>query len=138
MAASFVPAPAGPGVPSVRPATRLRLVEGGAGVAGPTTATYWRRRAVALVLMVACVVAVAVGAQAVLRPLVASPGGGGPAAPGVTRSGADHVVVPGETLWSVAVDVTPEGRDVRATVDELVELNGSAPLRVGQGLVLPG
>ena len=136
MAASFVPASTAGG-PTARAEVRLRLIQGGGGAPGPTAATYWVRRAAAFVLLVTCVVAVAVGAQAALRPLVASPGGGGPTTPGVTRSDADHVVAPGETLWSVAAAITPAGRDVRATVDELVALNGSASVRVGQGLALP-
>lgn len=140
MVASFTPAPSArtaiaPGGDVGRP--RLRLIEGGLGRPGPTAATYLRRRLVALVLMVTCVVAVAVGAQAALRPLVASPGGGASAAPGVTQPARGHVVQPGETLWSIAAAVAPDGSDVRATVDELAGLNGGPVLTVGQRLVLP-
>ena len=46
-----------------------------------------------------------------------------------------HVVQPGETLWSIATELDPEG-DVRDTVDQLAELNGGSALSVGQRLVL--
>lgn len=139
MVASFVPAPSTSrsGRPGADARPALRLIEGGLGRPGPTAATYRRRRLAVLLLMVTCVVAVAVGAQAALRPLVASPGGGASAAPGVTQASGGHVVRPGETLWSVAAAIAPAGSDVRATVDELAELNGGPALTVGQRLVLP-
>jgi Tfp pilus assembly protein FimV len=55
----------------------------------------------------------------------------------VTQSTGGYVVQPGDTLWSVAAAVAPDGTDVRATVDELVGLNGGPALAVGQHLVLP-
>jgi hypothetical protein len=55
------------------------------------------------------------------------------AAPGAAAAANSYVVQPGDTLWSVAKKVAP-GHDVRATVDRLVSLNGSAALRVGQRL----
>jgi Tfp pilus assembly protein FimV len=88
-------------------------------------------------LMVTCVVAVTVGAQAALRPLVASPGGGASAAPGVTQSVDGYVVAPGDTLWSIAAALAPAGTDVRATVDGLARANGGPGLVVGQRLALP-
>ena len=136
MVASFAPAPT-----TVRPdrgaRPALRLVEGGLGRPGPTAATYLRRRLAAFLLMVTCVVAVAVGAQAALRPLVASPGDGASAVPGVTQATGGHLVQPGDTLWSVAAAIAPAGSDVRSTVDELAELNGGSSLTVGRRLVLP-
>jgi hypothetical protein len=140
MAASFasahtVPTTALPEGGARRP--QLRLIEGGAGRPGPTAAMFLRRRLVALVLLVTCVVAVAVGAQAALRPLVASPGDGASAVPGVTQPTGGYVVRPGDTLWSVAAAVAPDGTDVRATVDELAALNGGPVLTVGRRLVLP-
>ena len=140
MVASFAPAPRS--TTALRPGGRpdrpqLRLIEGGAGRPAPTAMVFLLRRLVALLLMVTCVVAVAVGAHAVLRPLVASPGDGASAVPGVTQATGGHLVQPGETLWSVAATITPAGSDVRATVDELAELNGGPTLTVGQRLVLP-
>jgi Tfp pilus assembly protein FimV len=46
-----------------------------------------------------------------------------------------HVVQPGETLWSIARTLHPDG-DIRPLVDRLVELNGGDHLEVGQVLVL--
>jgi hypothetical protein len=46
-----------------------------------------------------------------------------------------HVVQPGETLWSIARTLHPDG-DVRPLVDRLVELNGGDHLESGQVLVL--
>ena len=48
---------------------------------------------------------------------------------------ASWVVAPGDTLWSIAAAVAPDA-DVRVTVDRLVELNGDAPIIVGQQLRL--
>jgi hypothetical protein len=47
-----------------------------------------------------------------------------------------RVVRPGETLWAIARAIAPND-DPRAVVDELIALNGGAPLEVGQRLVLP-
>lgn len=46
-----------------------------------------------------------------------------------------YVVQPGDTLWSIASSLTDGS--VRSYVDELIELNGSASVDVGQALVLP-
>ena len=136
MVASFAPAPTATTEGRTgRP--QLRLIEGGAGRPAPAATVLLRRRLAALLLMVTCVVAVAVGAQAALRPLVASPGGGASAASGVTQSTGGYTVQPGDTLWSVAAAIAPEGADVRATVDELADLNGGPTLAVGQRLALP-
>lgn len=138
MVATFVPSPLdrpGSGPDGARP--HLRLIEGGAGAPATSRSVYLRRRVLAFLLMVACVVAVAVGAQTALRSLVASPGGGASIAPGVTQSSGDLRVQPGDTLWSIAAGVTPAGEDIRATVDRLVEANGGSALVVGQQLVLP-
>ena len=48
---------------------------------------------------------------------------------------AVHVVQPGDTLWSIASEIDPNG-DVRDTVDRLADLNGGSALSVGQRLVL--
>ena len=44
---------------------------------------------------------------------------------------ADYVVQPGDTLWSVARRLQPEG-DVRPVVDRLVAERGSSGLAVGE------
>jgi nucleoid-associated protein YgaU len=97
-------------------------------------AVFRRRRLAALAVVTALVVAVFLLASSALAGGagggVPSPATGGSAAPVV------HVVQPGDTLWSIAGKVAP-GADVRLTVDRLVELNGGAPLEVGDRLVLP-
>lgn len=121
-----------PGPRSPRP--HLRVLEGGRAPARQQQAAiYRRRRAVALVLLVAVVATLLLLASAVLA---GSAGGGTPSPAAGTTSGQVHVVQPGETLWSIARQLDPSG-DVRLTVDQLAELNGSAPLVAGQRLVLP-
>lgn len=46
-----------------------------------------------------------------------------------------HVVQPGETLWSIATELSTGG-DVRDTVDRFAELNGGSAISVGQRLIL--
>ncbi len=50
-----------------------------------------------------------------------------------------YVVRSGDTLWEIAAPITRPGDDVRATIIEIVELNGleGAGLSVGQELRLP-
>ena len=48
-----------------------------------------------------------------------------------------YVVQPGDTLWSIAGSINPEGRDVRSTVDRLAEAAGGPILQPGQRVVLP-
>lgn len=100
----------------------------------PSRPRYGVRRAAALVL------ALVVGATAwsVAGWLEGSP-------VVVDRVGADLTddarptitVEPGDTLWSIAASLDPDG-DIRAVVDRLAELNGGSSLTVGQRLVLPG
>ena len=129
----------------VRPA--LRLVR---NVARPSDAVYRRRRLGAVVLLAGFALAVAVAAFTVAgagtAPVSvgtgAAPDGlvADPAAYGVTHAsppaGSFYVVQPGDTLWSIARRLQPEG-DVRPLVDQLVDLNGGADLAVGQRLPIP-
>ena len=135
--------------PPARP--HLRVIRGGRS---PLPAEVYRRRR--LVAGVATAVAVAVLVLGVATgfgfllgaveggPAPTGPAGPEPEAPGgraqpaaAAPAGAATVTVqPGDTLWSVARRVQPEG-DVRATVDRLAEANGGAQLEVGQVLVLP-
>ena len=89
----------------------------GATVSGATVpgATYWWRRLVALLVLVAfaflLTVAIGrVGAEAELTDPVAG-----------------HVVVaPGQTLWDVAVSTAPPGIDARRQLADIAALNGLA------------
>ena len=63
-------------------------------------------------------------------------GGGTPNPVAGTSASAVHVVQPGDTLWSIASGLRTDV-DVRLVVDQLIELNGRAPLTVGERLLLP-
>lgn len=121
--------PPGPGSPA-RPA--LRVVHGGRAPARlAQQAIYRRRRLAALAFLVLTTVVVLLLANAVL----ARSAGGGTPTPVAGTSAAVHVVEPGDTLWSIARELDPSA-DVRLVVDRLAELNGGAPLQVGQRLQL--
>ena len=63
-----------------------------------------------------------------------------PSRPLVLRAGAApavHVVAPGDTFWSMARRLQPEG-DLRPLVDRLVAQHGGAALQPGERLRLPG
>ncbi len=47
-----------------------------------------------------------------------------------------YVVQPGDTLWDIALELSP-GRDPRPLVDALEDIAGGAMLQPGQRLVLP-
>ena len=48
-----------------------------------------------------------------------------------------HTVRVGETYWSIALAISPDG-DPRATVDRLIEANGgSSTLQAGQRIIIP-
>ena len=59
-------------------------------------------------------------------------------APGVQQV-TSYVIRPGDTLWSYAQEITPNGGDVRDTVTDLMELNNmtSSEVLAGQRLVVP-
>jgi hypothetical protein len=50
-----------------------------------------------------------------------------------------HIVLPGETLWSIAGNVAPDA-DRRETIERIMEFNAlsSAGVHVGQGVAIPG
>jgi LysM domain-containing protein len=74
--------------------------------------------------------------------LVSGLGGGppltSPEAPLASRPVAArvHVVQPGDTLWSIARSLHPQG-DVRDLVDRLAATRGRDALQVGERIVLP-
>jgi len=126
----------------------LRLVR---NVARQSDAVYRRRRLFAVVLLVGFALSVAGVAFALTSgetaPFSVSAGAasGGvvedPAAYGAAHAsppaGSYYVVQPGDTLWSIARELAPAG-DIRAEVDRLQDLNGTAALQVGQRVRLTG
>jgi len=47
-----------------------------------------------------------------------------------------YVVQPGDTLWSIATEVSVEGEDVRPIVDHLKSVAGGSALDVGQRIII--
>ena len=107
----------------------------------PSAATYRRRRLVAAALLLGILLA----GSWVLGAL----GGGSLAASERTPSStatvelpmqpvsrSTHVVAAGDTLWSIARALRPEG-DVRPLVDALAATRNGRPLEVGETIVLP-
>lgn len=106
----------------------------------PTPATYRRRRAAfgALVTVVVLVVAVLLATVGGGASATDTVGAGVPAASGSgDGASATHVVQPGDTVWSIARRLQPDG-DVRGLVDRIVARNGGATVTAGQRLVLDG
>lgn len=67
--------------------------------------------------------------------------GAGPLAgsrPAATSTGSVevHVVRPGDTIWSIARRVQPEG-DLRPLVDRITRLRGPGTLQVGEEIAVP-
>lgn len=92
----------------------------------PSGAIYWRRRVAAAVLVVASL-GMAGKAGAAL--------GGFPlAAPERHPAATRHLVRPGDSLWSIAQRIEPDG-DPRPVVDELSRERGGAPLVPGEVIV---
>ena len=129
--------PPGPHAPR-RPA--LRVLEGGRSPAGQARRAVYRRRRLAVLAVLAVVVTAALLLASAVLARVAGDGTPDPVAGSSSSSSSSaaevHVVQPGDTLWSIARSLEPEG-DVRLVVDRLVDLNGGAPITVGQQLVLP-
>jgi len=142
--------------PTSPPRPALRVLEGGRSAPRlAQRAVYRRRRAVALATLATVAVALVLLVGAISARLAdgghPSTAVGAPSPTSADASGAAgvaapvelvgsthpvHIVQPGDTLWSIASSIARH-EDVRATVDRLVDLNGSAPLEVGQRLRLP-
>jgi len=105
----------------------------------PTVRTYRRRR---LAVLLAAVATFLVGpmaasrAVAAFRDVPASVPERRPAPVTASVQTSGYVVQPGDTLWSIARRLQPEG-DLRALVHQLVAANDGAELSVGQRLILP-
>jgi hypothetical protein len=103
----------------------LRLV-------GPPPRTFWPRRLAVLFVALLLVA----GAGLVLRAAGGSLTHEPPAAPANTPVTGDYTVEPGDTFWSIARRMQPDG-DVRPLVDRLVAAHGSA-LVVGEVIHIGG
>ncbi len=89
---------------------------------------------VAFAVLLLLSLAVGNGALAGLAP---GPAGAGSSATAPAASSTATIEVrSGDTLWSIAQRLAP-GADVRPVVDQLVALNGTAPLQPGQQLRIP-
>ena len=104
---------------------------------------YLRRRVVAAAVALVALFAMVWIAEALVAAVIPEVATSAPtvvetaSAEGLMVADADGVIVqPGDTLWSIARAVQPEG-DVRPLVQRLAELNGGAQIRAGQALVLP-
>jgi LysM repeat protein len=90
-----------------------------------------RRRVVVAGVLLAVIVMAALVVGRVSTVL-----GGTPAVPAHRPGAASYVVQPGDTLWSIARSLQPDG-DIRPLVRGLSAANGGATLAVGQVLALP-
>jgi len=102
----------------------------------PNTRTMQLRRARLrrTVLLVALIAAVAVfGPRALSTTAFASD------ATGATVQLDTYTVSNGDTLWAIAANLTPQGRDVRDTVAEIKVVNAmtDSQLQAGQQILLP-
>ena len=133
-------------------ATRRVALGPGAPVrVAPTVRTLRRRRLMVLLAAVTSAVLLVLAASRAAatfrdvpasvperRPVPALDAGAtaGSAATAARQAASGYVVQPGDTLWSIARRLQPDG-DVRPLVDQLVDLNGGTDLAVGQRLPIP-
>ncbi|MPY93513.1 MAG: hypothetical protein GEV08_10755 [Acidimicrobiia bacterium] len=68
--------------------------------------------------------------------LPASPAEAAPLAVPVGLAVVERPVAPGDTLWSIAVELRPD-RDPRPLVDELARLNGGPAIKAGGSVLVP-
>ena len=116
--------------PAPRPALHL--------VSQPPARPHYRLRRLVVLLVLSLVLAAAVlVADAAFGALSATPQGAARSAGADAGAVAEvHIVQPGDTLWSIAAEIDPTS-DPRSMVDQLVDLNGSASIQLGQRVVLP-
>lgn len=89
-----------------------------------------------VVLMVGAL-AVGRGAFAGLAPDAPAPAAADASAAAAASVGTTVVVRPGDTLWSIARDLQPQG-DIRPLVDRLVAAHGSSSIAPGDRISVDG
>ncbi|MMZ60584.1 Cell division suppressor protein YneA [compost metagenome] len=49
------------------------------------------------------------------------------------------IVMPGDTLWEIAVNYKPDGKDARVYIDEIIRINGmtASSIQAGDTLLVP-
>ncbi|MCH2412552.1 MAG: LysM peptidoglycan-binding domain-containing protein, partial [Acidimicrobiales bacterium] len=93
-----------------------------------------RRRLVAALVLATTVFSATLVADELAGRATGTPGG---VPAGAASEPVVYVVQPGDTLWAIAERFSPEGIDVRHTVDRLSDAAGGALLQPGQRIVLP-
>lgn len=124
--------------------TAPRRCAGAATHVRPSAAVYRRRQLAAAAVVAAAVTAAGLGLSALGGGSLTTSGvGSAPAGDIEIETGSlrtvatvTHVVAPGDTLWSIARSLQPEG-DVRPLVDEMAASRGGRPLQVGERIRLP-
>jgi hypothetical protein len=100
-----------------------------------TPAHVYRRRRLVAALVLATMVFCGTLVAGELAGRVTGTPGGSPV--GAAGEPVIYVVQPGDTLWAIAERLTPEGIDVRHTVDRLSDSAGGSFLQPGQRIELP-
>ena len=121
--------PSGTTVATLSPSPHLHPPRPELRLVGPPPPTYWHRRVVVLLAALLLIAGVGLVLRAAGGSITHEP----PAAPAnPLPPTADYVVQPGDTVWSVARRLQPEG-DVRPVVDRLAAARGGADaLAVGE------
>jgi hypothetical protein len=117
---------------------QLVVIEGGslAALRRRQPAAVYRRRRRAAAAVTAVVLALAFLGVRALLPAGAEQSPAPAAAASTTAAATVVVAAPGDSLWTVARRVQPEG-DVRPLVDAMREANGGATLHAGQRVLVP-
>ena len=108
----------------------LRVLDGGREDRRARRRVVRRRRRLAVVAAagLAVALALAVASNVLARPATAG------AAPQGRQTQAVEV---GDTYWSIAAEVAPDGADLRLVVDQLIDANGARPLVAGDRIEVP-
>ena len=101
----------------------------------PSTQVFLRRRLLVGLVFIAVFVALTIGAGSVLANRGGVPASTSAVRP-ATNAATTYVVQPGDTLWSIAEQLSGGSSQVDY-VDALVSALGDASLQVGQVITLP-